>query len=90
MSARPPGCHVNVACYCKGIQVSSTTHLVHVLLRLDVDERILCYNTIKVCVGRFGEPMSLKVYVTMLVYHDYVFSVTETFFQSSLMPGKST
>lgn len=57
VSGRPPGCYY-VSCHCRGLQVISTALIVHVLLCLDVDDRILWYNTIKVCIGRLHDPSS--------------------------------
>lgn len=56
VSVRPPGCYY-VSCHCRGMQVSSATHTIHALLHLDLDDRILSYIIIKVCVGRLTEPL---------------------------------
>lgn len=44
-------------CHYRSMQVSAATRSVHALLCLDLDDRILWYNTVKVCVGRLGEPL---------------------------------
>lgn len=49
------------------MQVSSTTNTVHVLLCLDLDDHIVWYNTVKVCVERLGELLELKLHVAILV-----------------------
>lgn len=53
----------------KGTQVSSATRAVHVLLRLELDDRILWYKSIKVCVGRLSEALYLKwIWSSLSVY----------------------
>lgn len=51
VSVWSPGCCC-VSCHYRGMQVSSATRTVHVLLCLYLDDRILWH--IKVCVGRLG------------------------------------
>lgn len=80
VSVGSPGCYC-VSCHYRGMQVSFATRTVHVLLCLDLDDRILWYNAIKVYMGRLGEPLYLKLYVAMhvcLCMHLSVFTVTET------------
>lgn len=56
VSVSSPGCYY-VSCHHGGIQVSFTTHALHALLRLDLDDRILWYSSTKVCAASLGEPL---------------------------------
>lgn len=55
-SAWSPGRYC-VSCHYRGMRVISDTRTVHVLLCLDLDDRILWYNTIEVCMGRLDEAL---------------------------------